>query len=206
MLTFPRLRCDRQHPCGTCAKRGVTDSCNYATTSFSTLDAQPTVTSTQSSSLHGRISELESLVVTLMKGTSVPSLPAQNVLSNPNPMPFTVTSPEIQTQKELQGEGTSPMDPGTLNLRDSRTSYVQSVHWEAILAKVRGLKEDFVADTKALQGSCLFYGPNRHATRDEILAAVPSRPLVDRLIALHFDSCIVTTCQYFPSWVAALGY
>lgn len=87
-------------------------------------------------------------------------------------------------------EATSPSDPGTLK---SGTSYVQSIHWEAILTKIRGLKEDIVPDSKVF-GSHLFYGPNRHATRDEIMAAVPTRAVVDRLMALHFDSYFVTPC------------
>ncbi|KAK5174691.1 uncharacterized protein LTR77_001773 [Saxophila tyrrhenica] len=115
--------------------------------------------------------------MTLMKGQSNPSA---DVL------------PGIPRPKKPQDDVGSPADPGTLNLRDSGTSYVQSVHWEAILAKIRGLKEDLVTDSKTPSGSHFFYGPNRHATRDEILAAVPPRPVVDRLMALHFDSYFVT--------------
>ncbi|KAM0438651.1 hypothetical protein ACHAPT_001406 [Fusarium lateritium] len=102
--------------------------------------------------------------------------------------------PEIPRPKRSQDEAASfpAVDPGTLEVRESGTSYVQSVHWEAILTKIRGLKEDLVTDSKSPPGSHLFYGPNRHATRDEVLAAVPPRPIVDRLMALHFDSYIVT--------------
>lgn len=102
----------------------------------------------------------------------------------------------MRRPKKSPDQTTSPADPGTLEVRESGTSYVQSVHWEAILTQIRGLKEDLVTDSKAPPGSQLFYGPNRHATRDEILAAVPPRPVVDRLMALHFDSYIVTPCQY----------
>ncbi|KAK5943419.1 hypothetical protein PMZ80_004426 [Knufia obscura] len=141
--------------------------------------------------LHGRISELESLVVTLMKGHSLPSPPAPE-----SPRPSSLSSaevfPEIWRPRKSQDEAASPADPGTLKLRESGTSYVQSVHWEAILTKIRGLKEDVITDSKAPRGSHLFYGPNRHATRDEILAAVPPRPVVDRLMALHFDSYHIT--------------
>ncbi|KAL2678807.1 hypothetical protein Neosp_009558 [[Neocosmospora] mangrovei] len=100
--------------------------------------------------------------------------------------------PEIPRTKKFQEEAESLADPGTLEVRESGTSYVQSVHWEAILTKIRGLKEDLVIDNKAPLGSHLFYGPNRHATREEILAAVPPRPVVDRFMALHFDSYIIT--------------
>lgn len=189
-----RLRCDRQHPCGACSRRGLTNSCNYATTSSSTPDAQLPVAPPQSTSLLGRISELESLVVTLMEGQPLPSPAAP---TSPRPSSF----PEVQRSKTSHDEAGSPADPGTLKLRGSGASYVQSAHWEAILTKIRGLKEDLVTDSKAPHGSHLFYGPNRHATRDEILAAVPSRPVVDRLIALHFDSYIITPCQYTQAFL-----
>ena len=184
-LNFARLRCDRQHPCGACSRRGLTNSCNYATTSSSTPDSQRSVAPRQSNSLHGRISELESLVVTLMEGQSLPTPPAPK---SHRPSSLVVS------------EAASPADPGTLELRESGTSYVQSAHWEAILTKIRGLKEDLVTDSKAPPGSHLFYGPNRHATRDEILAAVPPRPVVDRLMTLHFDSYIITPCQYIQAF------
>ncbi|KAH7152671.1 putative Zn(II)2Cys6 transcription factor [Dactylonectria macrodidyma] len=186
-----KLRCDRQHPCGACSRRGLPNSCDYATTSSSTPDAQRSVAPRQSTSLHGRISELESLVVTLMKGQSLPSPPAPKS-PRPSSLSFADMFPEIPRPKKSQDEAASPADPGTLEVRESGTSYVQSVHWEAILTKIRGLKEDLVTDSKAPPGSHLFYGPNRHATRDEVLAAVPPRPVVDRLMALHFDSYIIT--------------
>lgn len=198
-LNFARLRCDRQHPCGACSRRGLTNSCNYATTSSSTPDAPQSVAPRQSTSLHGRISELESLVVTLMKGQSHPSPPAPTS-PRPSSPSFADVFPEIRRPKRPQDEAASPADPGTLKLRESGTSYVQSVHWEAILTKIRGLKEDLVTDSKAPPGSHLFYGPNHHATRDEILAAVPPCQVVDRLMALHFDSYIITPCQYIQAF------
>ena len=148
-----------------------------------------------------------------MEGQSLPSPPAPKSPGSNSPS-FTDVSLEIrrpkkshdgaasqngaasQSEAASQDEAASPADPGTLKLRESGTSYVQSAHWEAILTKIRGLKEDLVADSKAPPGSCLFYGPNHHATRDEILTAVPPRPVVDRLMALHFDSYIITPCQY----------
>lgn len=103
---------------------------------------------------------------------------------------------EMRNPKRTQGEATSPADPepGTLKFRGTGTSYVQSVHWEAILTKVKGLKEELVTDGNAPSCSQFFYGQNRHATRDEILAAVPARPVVDRLMAVHFDSYMITPC------------
>ena len=162
-------------------------------------DAQRSIAPRQSTSLHGRVSELENLVMALMEGQSVPSPPAPKS-PRPSSLSFADVFPEIRRPKKSQDEAASPADPGTLKLRESGTSYVQSAHWEAILTKIRGLKEGLVTDSKAPPGSPLFYGPDRHATRDEILAAVPPRPVVDRLMALHFDSYIITPCQYIQAF------
>lgn len=187
ILNYVRLRCDRNHPCGACARRGLSNSCNYAvisaatTPSSSTLNAQQIAAPRQSTSLHDRLSELEKLVVTLMNGQ-----PRPNLLE---------PIPDIRRPRDLLDEAVTAKDPGTLNLRESGASYVQSGHWESVLTKVRGLRGDLITDSHTLPGSNLFYGPNPHATREEILAAVPSRPVVDRLMALHFDSYILTPCQ-----------
>lgn len=99
------------------------------------------------------------------------------------------------TSAEAEADVASPVDPGTLTVNDLGASYVQSSHWEAILLEVRGLKEDFISNSMAQTGgSSLFYGPSRHATRDEILAAVPTRSVVDRLMAVHFDYHLITPC------------
>ncbi|KAL3466935.1 hypothetical protein BJX64DRAFT_301352 [Aspergillus heterothallicus] len=186
-----KRRCDRQHPCGPCSKRGITGACNYATPYSSTPDSQRPSDLRQPSGLQGRISELESLVVTLMKGQSLPTPPGLT-----SPKASSISSPDalpnIRKPNAGQDEASTPADPGTLKLRESGTGYVQSGHWEAILTKIRGLKEDLVTDSKTPLGSHLFYGSNRHSTRDEILAAVPPRPVVDRLMVVHFDSHIIT--------------
>jgi hypothetical protein len=212
-LNFARLKCDRQHPCGACSRRGLTNSCNYVTTSSSARDAQRSVAPRQSTSLHGRISELESLVVTLMEGQSLPSAPASKS-PRPSSLLFVDVFPEIRGPKKPQDVAAYPADPGTLKLRESGTSYIQSAHWEAILLKIRSLEcpetfeeEGEFSECGSKAGSHLFYGPNRHATRDEILAAVPPRPVVDRLMSLHFDSYLITPCQYtqaFPPLSEAL--
>ncbi|KAF2669755.1 putative Zn(II)2Cys6 transcription factor [Microthyrium microscopicum] len=185
-----KLKCDRQHPCGACSRRARSNSCEYATTSTlatsPTPDAQSFNVPGQSTSLHGRISELESLVVTLMQGQSLPS--PLTPTSLPSPSVFT----ETQRPEVSQEDAAFPVEHGTLRLSPSGTSYVQSAHWEAILTKVRGLKEDAVTGSSALPGSPLFYGTSRYTTRGDILAALPPRTVVDRLMALHFDSFLIT--------------
>ncbi|KPI41795.1 putative transcriptional regulatory protein [Cyphellophora attinorum] len=139
-------------------------------------------TSNQPVDVHGRILELENLVMTLMKGQ-----PASSLATPPADVPYHSKGCGSQ-----QDTAKSLADPGTLKVGETGTSYVQNVHWESVLSEIRGLKEDLVTDSKVLAGSHLFYGPNRRATREEILAAVPSRVVADRLMALHFESCIIT--------------
>jgi hypothetical protein len=103
--------------------------------------------------------------------------------------------PDTQRSNQSEHNPVTP-DPGTLELRKSGTTYIHSAHWEAILSKIRGLKEDLISDSETCSGSPLFYGSRRYASRDEILAALPSRPVVDRLLAFHFESYILTACQY----------
>lgn len=132
-----------------------------------------------------------------MQGQSLPTPPIAKSSTESSPLSADVF-PEIRSSKQPQIEATT--DPGTLQLRESGTSYVQSVHWEAVLTKIRGLKEESLPDPKGLPGSHLFYGPSRHATRDEIMAAIPPRSKADQLLAFHFDSHIITPCQYIWLW------
>lgn len=179
-------------PCGTCSRRGRISSCNYVTTPSSAPSHLHPGTQQQPGSLQSRISELENLVVTLMNRHSLPS-PA---LTSPNPSAresgYGVAPAPDQ---EKPAEGGSSVDPGTLRVHQAGNFYMESGHWEDILTKIRGLTEDFVPD-KVLPGSHLIYGPNHHANRHDILAAVPPRSVVDRLMALHFDSYIITPCKH----------
>lgn len=166
-----------------------------------TPSSTPDAPRPSTTSLYGRISELENLVVNLMKDQSLraplsPRLPSA-----------TEVFPKMRTPEKCQPEAASPAaDPGTLSLHESGTSYIQDVHWEAILTKIKGLREDLVSDSKAPFGSHLFYGPNRHATRDDILFDIYNRRVeVDRLMALHFDSYIVTPCQYIQAFGGLRG-
>ncbi|KAH8178984.1 fungal specific transcription factor domain-containing protein [Sarocladium implicatum] len=147
----------------------------------------------QPKNLHGRISELETLVMSLMEAQPLPT-PSPSPSSAPS-LPASVDEllKVSKAPKTSKGQDEAPLpDPGTLNLRDCHTSYVQSGHWEAILTKIRGLKEDLITDSKTLPGSHVFYGPTRHASREEILSTIPPRLVVDRLISIHFDAYLVT--------------
>lgn len=127
---------------------------------------------------------------------SGPKEPPQSV----SPTPTTVELSrdvllESGSPKRRENESIPPPDHGSLKFGDSGTSYVQSAHWEAILDGIKGLKEDLATDHDIPRAPLLLYGANRHASRDEILAAIPPRPIVDRLLSQHFNSVDIIPCQ-----------
>jgi hypothetical protein len=66
--------------------------------------------------------------------------------------------------------------------------------------KIAELKDDIESDamdgeetgmdpsTLELEGPELFFGKNKNATKEELLAAIPTRPAVDRLISRYFKT------------------
>ncbi|GIJ90088.1 hypothetical protein Asppvi_009038 [Aspergillus pseudoviridinutans] len=98
-------------------------------------------------------------------------------------------------------KGNSPAsDCGSLQLTQSSTNYVNSAHWAAILDGIADLKilldEEEVQENTQLDepsfaqrgGPQLLYGCTSLLTKEEILAAIPERPVVDRLISGYFNS------------------
>ena len=128
-----RLKCDREHPCETCRRRG--ESCTYVT--FNNL-SRPSRSRgpdlTTASNVQEDIIELEQ----------------QPTLDNTRS-----TSPQVQGSKQFElpripdhepnspGLGNPPPFPtrfGRMNLSDTETTYVGSSHWTAILQEVNLLQ------------------------------------------------------------------
>ena len=135
-----RLKCDREHPCQNCVKRGL--SCTYSETSnsFQRLDQNdlpPAIPAPVS--LHGRVVELETLVISLKNGPNSGSHivnQARNV--NPNITHISQTSNEHDTDGDpISQDLPQPSDNlGRISLENAGMSYVESAHWSAILEKV----------------------------------------------------------------------
>lgn len=88
-----------------------------------------------------------------------------------------------------------------MKLTTSGVSYVNSAHWAAVLDGIAELKDHFEREDERLLVRCsseppkpylagpqLLYGCPRYATKEEILAAIPPRPVVDRLISRYFNA------------------
>ncbi|KAI0802810.1 hypothetical protein GGR55DRAFT_663909 [Xylaria sp. FL0064] len=196
-----KLKCNRDQPCSSCAQRGLAMSCTYSTNAEFSPSTDKGRAESQSSHLQDRIQQLEDLVVDLMHKTctAAPASESQTVVS---------TSPQSIVSKYLQdtrlgseeiSDDTS--DHGAVELGDTGASYVGSGHWAAILDGIAELKEHFdkektvqhahlISDTppSAISGPQLLSGCIIPPEIGEILASIPPRPMVDRLVSQYFNS------------------
>lgn len=137
-------------------------------------------------SVHDRIDQLEKLVTSLMSGKddrhSSPSTPA------------------VAHLQHLHDEnGTEiPDTPDRVRFTDDTTSYTNSAHWISILDGISELREhlDDIPTTAHsrddnsvdVPGPDILFGRQRHATKQELLAALPPRTEADSLISTYFAS------------------
>ncbi|KAI1756534.1 hypothetical protein F4782DRAFT_537648 [Xylaria castorea] len=177
-----KLRCDRQHPCSTCKKRGLDPSCTYVTDS---------VTSTPPAGVQDRLRHLENLVVSYMSQNEGAGL-----------SPSTQSSPNVQEPDA----SLAPPDVGSLKSNSTETQYQDQTHYKSILNAITELKEDFresddpKPDRIAAESSSvnpidapLLYGC-KHCSKEEILAAVPSKEFADCLVSECFEMLELSSC------------
>ncbi|KAJ4985215.1 fungal specific transcription factor [Stagonosporopsis vannaccii] len=175
-----KLKCDRQQPCKTCVDRGLALSCTYVRSVPTTQE--PKVPH----SVHDRIDQLEKLVTSLMSGRDVDySSAASPVVPHLQHLPegSDTEIPNIQDRVRFTGD---------------TTSYANSAHWTSILDGISELREhlDDIPTTAHsrddtstdVPGPDILFGRQRHASRQELLAALPPRTEADSLISTYFAS------------------
>lgn len=198
-----RLKCNRESPCSTCSKRGLALSCTYTANVTQPSNAGQHQASRPSTSVQDRIQQLENLVVDLMQKTE-----PKDSIHEPQVTPE-AASP-IRALDSLAGatptenttdDASSQSDYGSMKLSNSGASYVNSAHWAAVLDRIVELKDHFEKEEETQvarrvsdppypdsTGPQLLYGCPQYATKEEILASVPARPVVDRLVSRYFNS------------------
>ncbi|KAJ3575886.1 hypothetical protein NPX13_g3880 [Xylaria arbuscula] len=163
-------------------KRGIGSSCTYV------ANNSP---STPPAGVQDRLRHLEHLVVSYMNQNEGADLLATGQLS-----------PDMQ-----EPEGSlAPTDVGSLKLNSKETKYQDQTHWNTILDAITELKEDLgesdnskpislTPDPASLNSldSPLLYGCRR-CTRDEILAAIPSKDLADCFVSECFELLELSSC------------
>ncbi|KAF2968786.1 hypothetical protein GQX73_g4838 [Xylaria multiplex] len=177
-----KLRCDRNHPCSTCEKRGIGSSCTYVANN---------APSTPPSGVQDRLRHLENLVVSYMNQNEGGDLST-----------LAQSSPSIQEPDA----SIALADVGSLKSSSTETKYQDQTHWNSILDAITELKEDLgesddpkpapvtpeLPSINSLD-SPLLYGCKR-CTKDEILAAVPAKEFADCLVSECFEMLELASC------------
>ncbi|KAK2612518.1 Trichosetin biosynthesis cluster transcription factor tf23 [Conoideocrella luteorostrata] len=110
-----------------------------------------------------------------------------------------VSTPAVEVSAD---DCSASSDFGSMRFTNSGTSYVHGAHWAAILDEIAELKDHFEKEDKPQPGSQmqnepsmphwtgpqLLYGCSMLPTKQEIIASLPARPVVDRLISRYFNS------------------
>ncbi|XPS77820.1 hypothetical protein M3J09_009846 [Ascochyta lentis] len=111
--------------------------------------------------------------------------------------PATLVIPHLQHLSE-ENSAELPSTPDRVHFNGDTTSYTNSAHWTSILDGISELREhlDHIPttahsrdDTSAdISGPDLLFGRQRHASKQELLAALPPRTEADQLISTYFAS------------------
>ncbi|KAK7996339.1 hypothetical protein PG991_015806 [Apiospora marii] len=171
-----KLKCDRLSPCGQCAKKGRSESCAYAPRP---QKARPV------KGMAARLKRLEGMVrgmIDVPGGSNVggegggggAALPAQVPSEGKNP------GGQVVVQSERS------------------TNYVGGTHFMAILEDIDELKNYFdvsdgggeTQDPFEIDGGpeLVVFSKNVPRTRDEFLALLPEKSIIDRLMLRYFNS------------------
>ncbi|KAI0385531.1 hypothetical protein F5Y04DRAFT_246043 [Hypomontagnella monticulosa] len=190
-----KVKCDRQQPCRTCSLRGLAMSCTYppdATSRPSDRDPHSTV--------QNRIRELENLVHVLMQRAPKNSLNGTSTthVDQASADSSAVSALEASSDAAATGEST---DCGTLTDTPAGVSYVDGIHWTALLDSISELKDYFQDNLESSlhypippqvvpdygPSPQLLYGRFAQATKGEILSTIPTRAVADRTISKFFN-------------------
>ena len=197
------MKCDRGQPCETCVKRGLSLSCTYVhsiSNSDTFHNSQPRPSAYQK--LQDKLGQLEKLIASQAKGSSAgrPSdeRPAEPIDAFDSPP--SISDPQGYQERPSQEASELSTRLGRMSVENGATTWVENDHWTAILDGMSELKDSLndpqdeneyeilSPNVLKVNGPELLLGENRQVTKQEILAAIPHRPIVDRLVSQFFKS------------------
>ncbi|RDL36356.1 uncharacterized protein BP5553_05708 [Venustampulla echinocandica] len=145
--------------------------------------------------MQNRLRHLESLVKDVMSAQS----PNQQLTSSPMGVADTSnTSIEIESQsnRRLSDNVQSPHQSGQVLVGSKEATYVGATHWAAILENIEEVKDYFegmdTEDTDETENitpyASLTFNSQPTSSKNDLLAALPEKFVVDRLISQYFNS------------------
>ncbi|KAI1145004.1 fungal-specific transcription factor domain-containing protein [Nemania diffusa] len=199
-----KLKCNREQPCSSCTQRGLGLSCTYS----ANAELSPGVERIQASKpgrFQDRIQQLEDLVIELMHKTSsgIPVSESQKSAVDASPLSGVLKDFQATSfgNEDIPDDSSTVSETGAVESSDSGAGYVNSGHWAAILDGILELKEHFDKEKTVqhahlisnilptdLSGPQLLFGCSMPPQIEEILASIPPRPMVDRLVSQYFNS------------------
>ncbi len=126
----PRLRCDRQTPCGACVRRGKAVECVYSVSEQERKQAIDYRPHTRRQEVRQRVARLESLVIEMrdmaQNSSQPPITTAPSIGEAPKDPALAVPSPSASVAGSM----------GKLSPADKHAFYTGSSHWVTILEDV----------------------------------------------------------------------
>ncbi|SPQ17721.1 2b269531-e530-4eb7-ab25-91184f394da8 [Thermothielavioides terrestris] len=192
-----KLRCNREKPCHNCTARNEQASCRFRGRKNGPNGSAPGAAEPAAHALRQRIDHLESLVQKLIDRNPHAPLPSGGMVCTPE-------SSHSESGSALSADASDPLHvPGA---GKTVTDGVHSVYlggddWHVVLEEIRELKQawsqedDGLSDHSAtapalshpVDGSSLLFNQVKPLERIEILATLPPKAEVDRLISYFFD-------------------
>ncbi|KAL7797615.1 fungal-specific transcription factor domain-containing protein [Trichoderma ceciliae] len=163
-----KLKCDREQPCGQCAKKGRLDLCVYA--------PKPEKKKRPAAKgMAARLKRLEGMVRGMMDEGG-----------------------NLKPETQAVGECAAPQLKGQVVHGDRATTYVGATHCLAMLEDIEDIKayfddpgdsEDDAMAGDELEGpEMLLYSRGVPSNREELVAQLPERHVADRLVTRYFSS------------------
>ncbi|KAG9239362.1 hypothetical protein BJ875DRAFT_188438 [Amylocarpus encephaloides] len=198
-----KLKCDRNQPCRSCSGRGLASSCTYPTHNIvGGVDKRRASRNTGNGNIQNKINQLEGLVISLMSSLNASKGADSKSSDIETAVPPKRVNESIHASGNLEKleEGKLSDTFGRITLEKARTTYVDSNHWTSVLDGISELKDYFEEETSPVEETAsetpdlsvgdpqLLFGLNSRATKQEIIASLPPRPQVDRLVSSYFES------------------
>ncbi len=149
-----------------------------------------------------RIGQLEKLIASQANSSSAKRSSEDRPAEPGDDPDFTpsIFDPVVDQERSSQGASEQSTRLGRLSVENAGTTWVENDHWTAILDGISELKDSLEAtqgdheneivfsDMLDSSGPELLLGGNKHVRHQEILAAIPHRSIVDRLVSQFFKS------------------